>query len=211
MTRSSRCVHVLGCGVLALLLTALGCASDAGVPTAPTAGAPAAPATANAVPATSYDIYRVALGQLGPLGNGHPLVVREDTATFAWCPVPTGSGAASEWREAVESYVAANRTAQRLADGQNLGTAYLVITNQRYAEFFGSSNLADSWRRFGESYPSSTLVTFSAVGFNADGTRAVVQVGMGCGGLCGAWRDVYLERRGATWVAAPIRTCSAIS
>lgn len=197
--------------VLALGVTGAGCASDA-TPTAPTA-VPDVTATAETagVPTTSYDVYRAALARLGPLGGGHPLVVREDTATFPWCRGTAGDAIGEEWREASGGFVEANRASQRLVDGRNLGAPYLVIDGPRYLEFFGSRALEDGWRRFREAYPSGTLVTLSAVGFNRERTRAVVQLGVQCGSLCGEWRDFYLEHQRGLWVVTPLRTCSAIS
>lgn len=197
------------CGLLALAASNIGCASDAVTPTAPTASALAVDAFS--LPPAAYDIYRAALGQLGPLGGGHPLVVREDTATLPWCSQTAGTAVGAEWREASDSYLAANRSVYKIASGQNIGAPYLVISQQRLDEFFGGRDLAGSWSRFFDAYPSRTLVTFSAVGFSADATRAVVQVGMACGSLCGVWRDFYFERRLGSWVATPLQTCAAIS
>lgn len=197
------------CGLIVLAASSIGCASDAATPTAPTAPAPAVDAFS--LPTNTYDIYRAALGRLGPLGGGHPLVVREDTATFPWCRQTAGSEVGAQWREASDNYLAANRSVHKIASGQNLGAPYLVISEQRYSEFFGGQDLVSSWLRFAESYPSRTLVTFSAVGFNSDATRAVVQVGVGCGSLCGMWRDFYLERSLGSWVVSPFQTCAAIS
>lgn len=45
--------------------------------------------------------------------------------------------------------------------------------------------------------------SFSQVYFNPSHTLAMVYFGMYCGGLCGEWRWVVLERKDGKWVDAP--------
>jgi hypothetical protein len=58
-----------------------------------------------------------------------------------------------------------------------------------------SSNSADV------SFPLDATVIFqvSAVGFNADGKRALVYVGHGCGGLCGGGTYHLLVKKDGKW------------
>ena len=45
--------------------------------------------------------------------------------------------------------------------------------------------------------------SFTAVYFNHAHTLALTEIGMYCGGLCGNWRWVVLERKGGSWRVLP--------
>ena len=47
------------------------------------------------------------------------------------------------------------------------------------------------------------LHSFTAVYFNDAHTMAMTEIGMYCGGLCGNWRWVVLERRNGRWTILP--------
>ncbi len=55
------------------------------------------------------------------------------------------------------------------------------------------------------------LHSFTAVYFNRAHTLAMTEIGMYCGGLCGNWRWVVLERSDGSWKILPWATMSAIS
>jgi len=44
------------------------------------------------------------------------------------------------------------------------------------------------------------MVTWSRVGFNADGTQALFYESYRCGGLCGTGRYMVMEKRSGGWV-----------
>lgn len=71
------------------------------------------------------------------------------------------------------------------------------------------------WRPDGHAPPELTngagLHRFTQVYFNAHHTMAMVQQGMFCGGLCGNWTWVVLERRDGAWHVLPWQTTSVIS
>src|SRR4051812_5972988 len=57
------------------------------------------------------------------------------------------------------------------------------------------------WSAFYARYPGSKgYISFSLPGYDASRTHALLSYGHGCGGLCGDWGFVLLERRGNTWV-----------
>jgi hypothetical protein len=45
--------------------------------------------------------------------------------------------------------------------------------------------------------------SFTAVNFNDAHTLAMTEIGMYCGGLCGNWRWVVLERKDGHWQVLP--------
>jgi hypothetical protein len=55
------------------------------------------------------------------------------------------------------------------------------------------------------------LHSFTAVYFNSAHTLAMTEIGMYCGGLCGNWRWVVLERKNGQWEILPWTVMSAIS
>jgi hypothetical protein len=57
------------------------------------------------------------------------------------------------------------------------------------------------WRAFYTRFPGSHgSIDFSRPGYDSSGTHALLSYGHGCGGLCGDWGIILLERRGDTWV-----------
>ena len=65
-------------------------------------------------------------------------------------------------------------------------------------------NPVEGWKIFHEQHPGSKgIVTFSAVGFNATGDRALVFVTYSCGSLCasGIYFDMRKPADGAWYVA----------
>ena len=56
------------------------------------------------------------------------------------------------------------------------------------------------WSEFYKRYPgASGLISFSAIGYTADGNIALLMVGQGCGSLCGAGHNVVAKRQGGRW------------
>ena len=57
------------------------------------------------------------------------------------------------------------------------------------------------WSDFYARYPGSRgYISFSRPGYDSSRTHALVSYGHTCGGLCGDWGFVLLERRGEQWV-----------
>jgi hypothetical protein len=63
----------------------------------------------------------------------------------------------------------------------------------------------------GEFKGAAGMHSFTAVYFNHAHTLAMTQIGMYCGGLCGNWRWVVLERSNDSWKVLPWVTISTIS
>jgi hypothetical protein len=58
------------------------------------------------------------------------------------------------------------------------------------------------WKSFFAAYPGAKgLVTVSRPEISDDGQTAVLYIGMGCGGRCGAWGVAHLRRVGDRWHA----------
>lgn len=56
------------------------------------------------------------------------------------------------------------------------------------------------WKAFFAAFPGAKgIITVSRPGISADGQNAVLRIGMGCGGRCGAWGYALLRRTGEHW------------
>jgi hypothetical protein len=63
------------------------------------------------------------------------------------------------------------------------------------------------WSMFYEHFPgTSGLISLSSIGYNSDGTRAVLMVDVGCGSLCGQGYIVVVQRDAAGWRLITIQT-----
>jgi hypothetical protein len=57
------------------------------------------------------------------------------------------------------------------------------------------------WPAYYQRFPGSPgILTFSRVGFSADGTQALFYLNNRCGGLCGTGRYVVMEKRNRRWM-----------
>jgi hypothetical protein len=124
-----------------------------------------------------------------------------------------------EWRSVVDSYRRENARVQTIRGGFDLGVPYSIITlaqlrklmrDAGYSERSPRSNAlgADVFARF----PGGRLVALSAVGFNAEKTRAMVAVQADCfpswtpgteHAVCHEGRHVALEKQDGRWTVVP--------
>jgi hypothetical protein len=62
------------------------------------------------------------------------------------------------------------------------------------------------WTEFDQRYPSTNgIISLSAIGYSADGNRAVLMVDVGCGELCGNGYIVVAKRERGKWYLAKIQ------
>ena len=121
-----------------------------------------------------------------------------------------------EWRPVVESFRKKNARAQIIQSGFNLGLPYTIVTVEQlrklmrdagYSPQSGASNHpgAEVFARF----PGGRLIALSAVGFNADKTRALVAMQYDCfpswdartesSRVCQVGQHFTLEKKGGGW------------
>jgi hypothetical protein len=78
-----------------------------------------------------------------------------------------------------------------------------LISRQAVAALDHSANRNPDtyWRAFYARFPGSHgHITFSRPGYDPAGAHALLSYGHGCGGRCGDWGVILLERRGDRWV-----------
>jgi len=60
------------------------------------------------------------------------------------------------------------------------------------------------WLAYYKQYPgASGVVTWSRVGFNAEGTQALFYEGYRCGELCGTGHHIVMEKKNGSWMLGP--------
>ena len=135
------------------------------------------------------------------------LVVQEETATN-WQCMPSGKPLETDWKPVLDSYRAANASIRSIRGNQPLGLPYDVVPSAVIGAAFEKpipNGVYDGWGGFYRKYPDSGgYMQFSAVGFDADRTRAMVYVAHSCGGLCGGGMHHLLQKIDGAWREAKI-------
>jgi hypothetical protein len=80
----------------------------------------------------------------------------------------------------------------------NLGGQYHLITDEEWSGYFANTD-STAWERFEEQYGTNAFGSYSRVGFNGDGTQALVYRGVVCGVLCGSGGYVLFEKVNGAW------------
>lgn len=80
----------------------------------------------------------------------------------------------------------------------DLGGTYHLLSDAEFADYFGNTD-STAWERFEAQYNAHAFGSYSRVGFNGDGTQALVYRGVVCGVLCGSGGYVLLEKVNGVW------------
>ena len=178
----------------ALLLAFAACA---------TAPRPAAPAAATDDEAA---VYAAVIDHLVPAG-GTALVI-DSTA------VPRGPVAGDVGRRAsaelASRFAEANRAARPLP--RSIPSSRTIRFTRRadlpfFAPTAAGEELEARWRLFNERFPGAGgFHEFSAIGFDAARSSAILYTSHSCGGLCGSGSLVTLRRAAGRWQVAEAQT-----
>jgi hypothetical protein len=149
----------------------------------------------------SYAVYSALLPDAAMRGMRRSMIVIQAEATTDLGCWPSGPPMESEWRSALESLHAENAHARTILSGFTLSVPYIVLSKADVMAVFDGLG-PDGWKHFVERYPNSAgYLRLSAVGFDADRTKAIVYMGHtynSWGGqvahhllrkLTGTWRD----------------------
>jgi hypothetical protein len=151
------------------------------------------------IEAEEYAVY-AALVQINPINFdlGSPIVVREQTVAGLQelegtleqvGPLPAGL---------VDSYRSRNAAAYTLRPELDLEQDYSLLPQDETAEILRTGGTA--WTEFEADYPGTRgMVSFSRVGFDANGDTALVTMGFVCGDLCGSGGLYLLVKEQGTW------------
>jgi hypothetical protein len=80
-----------------------------------------------------------------------------------------------------------------------LGFRIVLVSRQNLDSFLHNGPEA-YWQEFYRRYPGSNgSISFSSIGYTADGNTAVLVVDQGCGTLCGALSNIVVKRERGRW------------
>jgi hypothetical protein len=144
----------------------------------------------------SYRVYSVILNHKWEKGN---VAVRDrtDRGLFQndeWLDKNAGKSDP----EAVNDFKNANDNDVQLESRFDYTGKIYLIDQQEFKKTIGGGN---GWDAFRSSHPgASGIITFSAVGFDRDGSRAVVNVSYLCASHCGNGSFYILEKNNGEWL-----------
>jgi hypothetical protein len=151
------------------------------------------------IEAEEYAVYS-ALVQQNPIGYnlGSSIVIREQTVSGADMLELTLENVHALPARLVDSYRSRNAASYTLGPNLDVEQDYALMPEEEFDEIFRKGGPV--WTRFQARYPeASGMVTFSRVGFNADGDEALTLVGYRCGDLCGAGGLYLLVKEDGSW------------
>jgi hypothetical protein len=151
------------------------------------------------IEAEEYAIYS-ALIQQNPIGYnlGASFVVREQTVGGLDMFERTLENVHRLPSSLVDSYRSRNAASYTLGPNLDIEQDYVLMPQQVFEEIF--LKRGSLWTDFEAKYPgASGFVTFSRVGFSADGDEALVDMGYRCGDLCGAGGLYLLVKEDGNW------------
>jgi len=100
----------------------------------------------------------------------------------------------------VGSFSSRQKSVCRLKPLLDLAISYHLLPEEEENKFFKKKG-PRGWPDFYKKYPkSSGYWSLSPIGYNTEGTEALVYVGHHCGGLCGTGHLVLLAKENGRWV-----------
>ena len=150
----------------------------------------------------SYEIYSILLRtELPSQWNITGWAVEQETQTYPTFGVMSSIGMClqppkaqeSIYRPLIDDYAAKNKKKLTLERNFDL-PQYALVGPTDVKAIQQRSRVAD-----GFPFNSSVIFHVSAVGFNRDGTRALVYVGHHCGSLCGGGGYHFLVKKDGRW------------
>jgi hypothetical protein len=150
------------------------------------------------VDSEAYEVYSAILPSEWPWRVAHAksLVIRSETRDYEMCLRPE-----KESEElvgpAISDYLKVNGKTWLLQQQFGIELPYQLTTDDELKAALGRGG----WPGFYTQFPDSGgWIEFSAVGFNADKTVAVVYMGHSCGGLCGGGGFHVLQKKDGKWM-----------
>jgi hypothetical protein len=169
----------------------------------------------------AYAVY-ASVVQMGSSTAGKPLtevaLLQETRAGRDCLREEEDKNLQPEWRSVVESFRRENARVRIIREGFDLGVPYSIVTVTQLRKLMRDAGYskqspitntpgADVFARF----PSGRLVALSAVGFNAEKTRAIVAMQFDCfpswtgkeHAVCREGRHIAVEKKDGRWNVVP--------
>jgi len=184
-------------------VTALGLVSFSACSPRPGSNSTQIPVTTKP-PASEEDIYTVYSAILLGRYKNRFILVADRTRTGMLSETFAGETIAGMAEETINDYNEKNRTEAPVRNALSTELRYALLNDQ---EREGIHTVL-GWRELKKKYPeiripgSTTggLISFSQVGFNSDGTQALVHVSDACQGLCASGYFYFLKKQNGDWV-----------
>jgi hypothetical protein len=99
----------------------------------------------------------------------------------------------------IESYKGRNKEPLHLKGFANAKVKYSLMTEGEWEELF-EKDILSGWKSFRQRYADAAgVVRLSRVGFNPEGTQALVLLLYGCGEVCGEGTFILLTKEEGGW------------
>lgn len=159
----------------------------------------------------SYSVYSTLLPDRAMLGMRRGMIVIQAESTVSphvgrdqgpdpcW---PSGPPIETEWKTTLENLRTENAHSRTVLSGFTLSVPYIVVPKADIMAFFTpeSTRRLDGWKHFYERYPESAgFLALSAVGFDADRTKAMVFIAHSTNYLGGDYSYHLLRKVEGTW------------
>jgi hypothetical protein len=123
-------------------------------------------------------------------GNGQPIPWTQ-TASSLQNKVPTLK------RTTIDAFREVNKQQASVRRSFHPAFDYELVDSIQLDSIFKNGD----WPAYYKRFPGSPgILTFSRVGFSADGTQALFYLNNRCGALCGTGRYVVMEKRNGRWI-----------
>ena len=105
----------------------------------------------------------------------------------------------NELKPLFENLIEKNKGSKSLDRNFKVNKKYVLLNEQNFSIIFKGKDF-EGWDDFYKKYPASSgYITFSQVGFDSDGTKAVIYRETVCGSLCGYGGYVLLSKDNGAW------------
>lgn len=103
-------------------------------------------------------------------------------------------------RETVDHFNLRRSSSCHLKPELDAAIPYRILSEQEIEGYFKKKGIR-GWKDFYKKYPkSSGFWSFSPVGYNDEGTEALIYVGHHCGGLCGTGHLYLVAKENGHWI-----------
>ena len=82
-----------------------------------------------------------------------------------------------------------------------ISSTHVILVPQAELNYIFNTDSDNDWMQFYNTFPNANgFNQFSAVAYNADKTKALLETGNVCGSLCGLGTLFYLEKENGVWI-----------
>jgi hypothetical protein len=157
--------------------------------------------------AEAYEVYSALVPDDWLVKEAHTqtVLIRAETRPYSMCLKPEDEAETRRLGPAIEDYRTENEKTWLLQRKFDLDRPYDILSSDEMTGSF-LGGIIYGGPDFHARYPTAPgWMEFSAVGFNAEMTLAVVYLGHHCGGLCGGGGFAVLQKEAGKWKRVTFR------